>query len=54
MHHSSITATNSTSLADGEEVQFDVIEGAKGLEARNVSGPGGGDVVVSDLISIHR
>ena len=36
VHHSSIIAEGFRSLKEGESVEFDVVEGAKGLQASNV------------------
>jgi len=36
VHHSSIQAEGFKSLAEGESVEFDVVEGAKGPAAENV------------------
>jgi CspA family cold shock protein len=36
VHHSAIQADGFKSLAEGESVEFDVVEGAKGPAAENV------------------
>jgi cold shock protein len=37
VHYSSITGDGFKSLSPGEEVQFELIQGPKGLQAQNVS-----------------
>ncbi len=36
VHHTAIVADGFRSLAEGQEVEFDVVEGPKGLQATNV------------------
>ena len=36
VHHSAILADGYRTLAEGQEVEFDILEGAKGLQAANV------------------
>lgn len=36
VHHSAIQSTGYRSLEDGQRVEFDVVEGPKGLQAQNV------------------
>ena len=36
VHHSAIQAQGFKSLAEGEKVEFDVVQGQKGLAAENV------------------
>lgn len=47
-HHSAIIKKNPAhqvrSLADGELVQFNIVEGEKGLEAADITGVNGGPV----------
>jgi len=45
VHHTSICNNGGfRSLAEGESVEFDLIQGSKGLQASNVTGPGGAPV----------
>jgi CspA family cold shock protein len=37
VHHSSIVAEGFRSLAEGENVKYEAIQGPKGMQARNVS-----------------
>ena len=36
VHHTAITAEGNRSLNEGDRVSFEVVEGQKGLQARNV------------------
>lgn len=36
VHHADIVAEGRRTLNEGDHVQFDVVEGAKGLQAKNV------------------
>jgi CspA family cold shock protein len=36
VHHTAIASSGFRSLTEGEQVQFDVVEGPKGLQAANV------------------
>ena len=36
VHHSAITAEGFRSLTEGDQVEFDVVQGPKGLQATNV------------------
>jgi len=37
VHHTAITAQGFRSLTEGQRVQFDVVDGPKGLQAANVT-----------------
>ena len=37
VHHTAIVAEGFRSLAEGEQVQFEVVQGPKGLQAANVT-----------------
>jgi cold shock protein len=43
VHHSAIVADGFRSLSEGQQVEFDITEGPKGLQAQNVrlAGTGG-------------
>ncbi|MBI1883109.1 MAG: cold-shock protein [Chlamydiae bacterium] len=36
VHHSAIQGSGFKTLAEGQEVEFEVVDGEKGLQARNV------------------
>jgi CspA family cold shock protein len=41
VHHTAIVANGFRTLTEGEEVQFEIVKGPKGLQAANVTRVGG-------------